>query len=282
VIALREITFPFAGGAEGFALSGWKSGPYDPGTAAWEPAGGNPGGNLLSQGSGDTNNVDSCTREGGIITRTISTAGLTALRVEFEAMASLAEPPGPSGIGNCPVLLGTGEDKLAVSYSTSGAAGPWTTALVMNEGDLPPSWKKVSIDLSGAKAAEQNPAFALRFQWQFNARDDAGRLDNVRVLGVPPAPPPPRFRRGDSNGDRVMDLSDAITTLGFLFLGEPRSLECEKSADSDDSGVLDLTDVLAVLNHLFLAGPAPPPPFDACGADPTADALGCAGQAGCQ
>jgi hypothetical protein len=282
VIALREITFPFTGGAEGFALSGWKSGPYDPGTAAWEPSGGNPGGNLLSQGAGDTNNVDSCTREGGIITRTISTAGLTALRVEFEAMTSLAEPPGPSGIGNCPVLLGTGEDKLAVSYSTSGAAGPWTTALVMNEGDLPASWKKESIDLSGVKAAEQNPAFALRFQWQFNARDDAGRLDNVRVLGVPPAPPPPRFRRGDSNGDRVMDLSDAITTLGFLFLGEPRSLECEKSADADDSGVLDLTDVLAFLNHLFLAGPAPPPPFDVCGADPTADALGCAGQAGCQ
>jgi hypothetical protein len=65
-----------------------------------------------------------------------------------------------------------------------------------------------------------------------------------------------------------VDLSDAITVLGFLFLGDPRSLECEKSADADDSGTLDLTDVLAILNHLFLAGPAPPPPFGACGADP--------------
>ena len=30
-----------------------------------------------------------------------------------------------------------------------------------------------------------------------------------------------RFWRGDSNADNAFDISDAINTLGYLFLGDP-------------------------------------------------------------
>jgi len=84
------------------------------------------------------------------------------------------------------------------------------------------------------------------------------------------------FRRGDADGNQVVNLSDAVTTLDRLFRGGS-ALPCDDAADTDDSGGIDLTDAVHTLNHLFLGGPAPPAPGpDECGADPTeADDLGC-------
>ncbi|MEM7231707.1 MAG: choice-of-anchor Q domain-containing protein, partial [Planctomycetota bacterium] len=88
---------------------------------------------------------------------------------------------------------------------------------------------------------------------------------------APSSPPVPRFRRGDSNADGRVDISDSIMIFTYLFLGgtEP---PCLDAADVDDTGVIDLTDGLAVNLFLFLNGrdPATPGPFR-CGADPTPD-----------
>jgi hypothetical protein len=95
--------------------------------------------------------------------------------------------------------------------------------------------------------------------------------------GVPDecAPPPLRFRRGNANADAAEDISDAITVLGFLFLGRPERLACDKAADVNDDGSIDLSDAVALLNHLFLGALAPPEPFGECGVDPTEDGLAC-------
>jgi hypothetical protein len=101
--------------------------------------------------------------------------------------------------------------------------------------------------------------------------------------GVPDecAPPPLRFRRGNANADAAEDISDAITVLGFLFLGRPERLACDKAADVNDDGSIDLSDAVALLNHLFLGAPAPPAPFGECGTDGTGDALTCADSGSC-
>ncbi len=70
-------------------------------------------------------------------------------------------------------------------------------------------------------------------------------------------------------------MSDAITTIEFLFLGSPEHLACAKSADTNDDGTIDLSDAVALLGLLFLGAPAPPEPFGECGADPTQDELSC-------
>ena len=75
----------------------------------------------------------------------------------------------------------------------------------------------------------------------------------------------------------VVDISEAIATLGYLFLGAPVQLDCGKSEDANDDGELNLTDAVALLNHLFLGAPAPPEPFLDCGVDPTEDGLGAEG-----
>ncbi len=86
----------------------------------------------------------------------------------------------------------------------------------------------------------------------------------------------PQFLRGDSNNDRKVDISDAISTLGWLFLGkdEPRCLD---AADANDDGKVDISDAIFELGFLFLGGKAIPPPNKdtGLGPDPTDDPLGC-------
>ena len=51
---------------------------------------------------------------------------------------------------------------------------------------------------------------------------------------------------------------------------------CEDSTDANDDGAFDIGDVIYTLNALFVPGSPPVPvPFPGCGADPTADPLGC-------
>lgn len=71
------------------------------------------------------------------------------------------------------------------------------------------------------------------------------------------------FIRGDSNRDGKIDLSDAVSTLRWLFLGEAEP-GCKESTDVDRDGNTNLTDAIYILRHLFLAGPPPQPPFPAC------------------
>ncbi len=91
---------------------------------------------------------------------------------------------------------------------------------------------------------------------------------------VSPAPAVP-FRRGDSNADAAMDLSDAVAILGYLFLADPRSLACEESADADGNEELEVSDPVSLLDYLFLAGPPPPAPFVSCGPATPGGKLSC-------
>jgi hypothetical protein len=93
----------------------------------------------------------------------------------------------------------------------------------------------------------------------------------------------PQFRRGDANQDGVLQLSDAVAILHALFLGGPPPA-CEDALDVDDSGTLEITDAVALLGHLFLgARPTLPPPFGACGRDPTPDSFrACVYTASCE
>ena len=99
----------------------------------------------------------------------------------------------------------------------------------------------------------------------------AARVCAVTLVTVEPAP---AFLRGDCNDDGAVDISDAITTLGFLFLGNPLELACGDAADANDDGNVDISDAIWTLTFEFLGGveiPAPGP--DTCGIDPTADGL---------
>lgn len=89
-----------------------------------------------------------------------------------------------------------------------------------------------------------------------------------------PGPVPPRFVRGDANGDGSLTISDAVRVLRYLF-GFPLVPPCIKAADADDDGSLALADPIAVLQYLFASGPPPWHPFPECGWDGRPDGLRC-------
>lgn len=83
------------------------------------------------------------------------------------------------------------------------------------------------------------------------------------------------FRRGDANDDGRVNISDAVTILGFLFSGAEEPV-CHDAADADDSGELELTDAIAILNFLFVGAGEIPAPYPEKGRDPNPDFLpGC-------
>ncbi len=101
-------------------------------------------------------------------------------------------------------------------------------------------------------------------------------------MGALPVSQPPvgNFIRGDANDDGAVDLADAVRVLIYLFKGNIVPA-CLDALDADDSGLVDVTDAVDLLRYLFKRGPAPPAPFPAPGADPTAgDPYHCGGGSG--
>ncbi len=94
----------------------------------------------------------------------------------------------------------------------------------------------------------------------------------------------PLFKRGDVDGNGVLELTDVIRSLNFKFVGGDIAVDCLDAADLDDNGALELTDDIRSLNYQFSgsAGPPEPPgPFN-CDIDPTIDDLDCQVYKGCK
>ena len=102
----------------------------------------------------------------------------------------------------------------------------------------------------------------------------------LRIIASPAEEPSEPFRRGDANDDGVVDISDAVHVLSWLFSGG-EAPGCAGAADTNGDLAHDLSDGVSLLNHLFQGAPAPPPPGpDACGAGP-AGGPGCVSFANC-
>lgn len=170
-----------------------------------------------------------------------------------------------NGAATVPLLSVTG---------TSGLANLAGRGFLVFAAELPREWREARLVFKSSSDSSQG-----------SERYDLAAVEVVELLasgcsvGEPPAGP--AFRRGDTNGDRRLDLSDGVRILGYLFLGAS-PLECLDAGDADDNGVLELTDGVRILGHLFLGGAPPPAPGPTvCGEDPTLDALGCAAFPSC-
>ena len=80
------------------------------------------------------------------------------------------------------------------------------------------------------------------------------------------------FIRGDADANGVIEITDGIFVLNFLFQGGVAPL-CDDAPDADDNGAIEITDPIYTFDFLFLGGLPPPAPSPSCGTDPTADCL---------
>ncbi len=111
-------------------------------------------------------------------------------------------------------------------------------------------------------------------------------VDNIRAVSteptandrdgnrVPDSCEQVSFRRGDSNADGAVDISDPVYTLAAMFTGGDPHV-CPDSADSNNDEAVDISDPVYTLNALFLGGdPIPEPGTGRCGPDAAGTALG--------
>jgi len=88
------------------------------------------------------------------------------------------------------------------------------------------------------------------------------------------------FLRGDFDASSTANIADAVLILNYLYLGGATP-PCRDAADCDDNGLINIADPMNLLLRLFTGGPPLPPPFLACGSDPTDDSLDCQEPPGC-
>ncbi|MEC9477000.1 MAG: VCBS repeat-containing protein [Planctomycetota bacterium] len=102
----------------------------------------------------------------------------------------------------------------------------------------------------------------------------ASRTEDVMAvyLGIEAQEP---FKRGDANSDNFFNIADPVTILEALFLPNGGVGGCPDSFDANDDGLVDISDGVISLMFLFGLGEPLAAPFPECGNDPTFDLLNC-------
>jgi hypothetical protein len=177
---------------------------------------------------------------------------------------SLSAPPAPEGLvataGDARVTLSWGDVAGATGYNVyrgTASGGPYD---------------KVNGAAIGATSfIDTDVANGNTYFYVVRAVGPGGESGNSNEAQATPQVSTGQFRRGDADGSGKLDLTDAIATLQYLYMGYAAPT-CKDAADTDDSGKLDLTDAIASLQFQFMGGtpPASPGPT-ACGTDPTGD-----------
>ncbi len=161
-------------------------------------------------------------------------------------------------------------------------------------GELVVTYCDVEGGISGAGNIDGDPDFVSSVAGDYRLQPDSPCID----AGSPTSPPDEdgttrdmgafpfseRFLRGDVDGDgTVFALADALRILSWQF-SDKAEPPCHDAADADDNGEMEaLVDGIFLLTWQFQVGVAPPAPGpEACGEDPTDDALGCAELATCR
>ncbi len=204
----------------------------------------------LAEAAGSTGNGTGLTGEWVAVTQ--------AVVLDFDQVVAIPAPA--AGFG-----------ALAVVVAFRSAAAGTTALAFTNELGTPPVSTAVVLSSPSFPSGEQRVVAPA-------ARD--GIAVGVRAPGDPACAVAPTFKRGDANADRNVDIGDPIFVLSYLF-ARGRTPTCRDTADGNDDGSIDIGDPIKVLGHLFAqAGPLPPP-FTACGEDPTTDAITCDAFAPC-
>ena len=205
--------------------------------------------------------------EGGLRDAGFEKTELVNPTLRFESGPEEGRPQGP-GVVSAVVL--TFVPPGSVTLESSGVASVLAITVRGGEGDAGRLYQRDHLRGSGisdVRNATTVDGESVRFVAYQGARFEFG----VR----------PEFLRGDANADFVVDISDGIRTLGFLFLGH-RPPPCTDAADANDDGEVDMADALTTFGFLFFGSAVPPPPGPlSCGPDPSPDDMECTLSARC-
>jgi hypothetical protein len=211
-------------------------------------------------GDGAVVRIDRSTMVGnGVAVQAEDKFGEPDLKILISVASSIlrGNPPGNSVVTDYP------PEDIAISYSNVGESWPGEGNQTADPELVDPAGHDFRLQATSTCIDAGDPAAPADAD---GTRADMGALPHLQSG-------PPRFRRGDVNGDSSIDIADPVGTLLYLFAGN--DLPCARAADSDGDGIVGLTDVIRLLAYLFRDGLPPAPPGSGCGTDPTPDALRC-------
>jgi hypothetical protein len=205
---------------------------------------------------------------------------------EFEVLAPLPvsdrRPPPPV------VTADPGRLKVLVSWRKQEVAGcvqyPLISRLFRSVGGEPFSEIALHDPIRDYSYLDEDLASGVQVCYVMRSVAERGLegVDSAPVCVEPFPDVGPVFLRGDADQSGRLNITDPIRVLNSMFKNPDELVRsCPDAAETNDNGVLDISDPVYLLNFLMAGGPAPRPPFPACGLDPTEDALGCSGSPAC-
>jgi len=128
-------------------------------------------------------------------------------------------------------------------------------------------WEEASgadgVTFSNPQNDETDAIFTKAGEYLIRLTVDDGAPENSKTTTDTDVVVKARFQRCNANGDANKDLSDAVFSLNYQFLGGDPS-PCLEAMDCNGDGDLDIADPVYYLNFLFLGGLSPPPPYPNC------------------
>lgn len=120
--------------------------------------------------------------------------------------------------------------------------------------DIAPGDSGTSLSPYRIEIAEECPAdWSANLILEIEAQNSYSVSDS---FALPVGESLPEFLLGDATGDWIIDLSDVIFLLNYLFRNGPAPNPLE-AGDANCNGAVELGDVIYLLNYLFKNGPLP-------------------------
>lgn len=115
---------------------------------------------------------------------------------------------------------------------------------------LDSKWTLQDYDISAY--ADTNAAVRVRFELSSDAGLHLGgwSIDDVAIVGIP------SYLRGDSNHDGLVNVSDVVLLIDYIFAGGTAPSPVA-SGDADCSGLVNVADAVYLIAYIFTGGAAP-------------------------
>ncbi len=160
-------------------------------------------------------------------------------------------------------LINPGLEITTVAVANAVAGEPYQFQLLSSGGTGEISWTDKNDDLAGTNLALSSsgllsgtPAAAALVEFTAMVEDAVGssdeRLFSLTITGS--------VLCGDADSDDVVNISDAVYIITYVFKGGPAP-DPECSGDANDDDALNVSDAVYIVNYIFKGGP---PPVDTC------------------
>jgi hypothetical protein len=113
---------------------------------------------------------------------------------------------------------------------------------------------------SGWVSLASTPNDSVECFYRFSCKQDIGvsNWDVYNFLLADTTTYIPLPKRGDTDGNNIVNISDAVTLISYIFGGGPAPDPLEVG-DCDCNGLVNISDAVYLINFIFGGGPAPCP-----------------------